>query len=802
VDALIQDLRYAARTLLKSPGFTLLAFLTLALGIGVSVAIFSVVDRVLLRPLPFPDSQRLVAVCETHPSVAGFCIASPPDVEDWARSSHTLASVGLGRNWPFTARRGAGTEGVEGGLATPGLFGTLRLTPALGRFIRPEDLGPGAAPVVVLSDALWRAWYGADRGVIGRALVLDGKSYQIIGVLRPGDEVPQLEDARLWVPLPFDPRDEENRKWRGFSVIGRLAAGVTPDAAAAELGTIQRDLGARYPQTNRGWGVRVEPLLDNLVGPVRPTLLVFMGAVAILLLVACANVANLLVARGASREREFAVRSALGAGPVRLFRLIATESVVMALLGGAGGLLVGRWAMDALLPLMPGRLPRLDGVALDARVVLFALVLTVLAGVLAGLAPALRAARLDLAAAIKEGHQPVAWRKALGLRGGLVVAEVAMAFVLATGAGLLARSFASLLEWKPGFDQANLLTFWTFASDGKYRDHQSVTAVFERLGAELRSIPGVASVGMTSSGPLFGGRETDEFLIEGANAGVLREPVVARWYDMDAAYFPTLGVALRRGRWFIGADREGARPVALINEAMARRYFAGTDPVGRRLRMKNATAPMEIVGVVADIPPFLPGTPAQPEVYWPYQQSPRWASYFVLRTSGDPAAIVKVAESRLHGVDPDMNASSVATLEDRVGLQLRRPRFNLLLIGVFAAFALTLTVVGVYGVIAASVTSRVREIGVRVALGASSRQVLAMVMREGMLLTGLGVAIGLVAGFWLTRFAANLLYGVAPGDLLTRAGVVFMLGLAAALACYLPARRATKVDPLVALRSE
>jgi predicted permease len=802
MDSLIHDVRYALRALARSPGFALLSVLTLALGIGVSVAIFSVVDRVLLRPLPFPDSRRLVALCETHPSVEGFCIASPPDVEDFARASRTLTAIGLGRDWPFTARRGSAAEGVEGGLATPGLFQTLQLAPALGRLLRPEDMGPGAHRVVVLSDALWRSWYGGDRQVIGRSLTLDGETYEIVGVLPPGVEIPRLEDSKLWVPLPFDPRDEENRKWRGFAVVGRLASGATPASAASELGAIQRDLGARYPETNRDWGVRVEPLLDQMVGPVRPTLLVFMGAVGILLLVACANVANLLVARGVSREREFALRSALGAAPGRLFRLIATESVVLALAGGAAGLVVARWATDVLLPLMPGRLPRVGAVALDARVLGFALLLTVATGVVAGLAPAARAARLDLAAAIKEGHQPVAWRRALGLRGGLVIAEVAMAFVLATGAGLLARSFAALLEWKPGFDQKSLLTFWTLASDGKYRDHASVTAVFERIDAELRTTPGVTSVGMASSGPLFGGRETDEFVLEGAEAGAAREPVVARWYDMDPGYFPTLGVAVRRGRLFTAADREGAPPVALINEAMARRYFAGADPVGRRLRLKNATTPLEIVGVVADIPPFLPGTPAQPEVYWPYAQSPRWASYFVLRTSGDPSAIVGAVQARLHAVDPDMDASSVATLEDRVGVQLRRPRFNLLLIGVFAAFALALTLVGVYGVVAASVAGRTREIGVRVALGATARQVLAMVLQEGMVLAGIGVFIGLVGAVWLTRFAANLLYGVTPGDVLTRVAVVILLGAAAALACWLPARRATRVDPLVALRSE
>ena len=802
MDALINDLRYALRTLARGPGFALLAVLTLALGIGVSVAIFSVVDRVLLRPLPFPDSQRLVAVCETHPSVEGFCIASPPDVEDFAARTRTLSSIGLGREEPFTARRGAESEGVNGGWATPGLFRTLRMTPALGRFFGPEDMGPNGAPVAVLSDALWRSWYGADPGILGRSVILDGQSYQIVGVMRPGDEVPRLEDARIWTPLPFDPRNEERRKWRGFYVIGRLAAGATPATAAAELSGIERDLGVQYPETNRDWSVRVEPLLDQIVGPVRPTLLVFLGAVAILLLVACANVANLLVARGASREREFALRSALGAGPRRLFRLIATESVVMALVGGAAGLVVARWAIDGLLPLIPGGLPRLEAAALDARVLVFALALTVATGILAGLAPATRAARLDLAAAIKEGHQPVAWRKALGLRGGLVVAEVAMAFVLATGAGLLARSFATLLRWQPGFDQTHVLTFWTLASNGKYTDRAGIINVFERIRAELRTLPGVTSVGMASSGPLFGGRETGEFAIEGAGVAAGQGPMVARWYDMDPWYFPTLGVALKHGRYFTDADREGAPPVAIINETMARRYFAGADPVGRRVRDKDYGHVMEIVGVVADIPAFLPGTPPQPEIYWPFAQRVRGASFFVLRTSGDPSALAKAAAARVKAVDPDMEASSIATLQERVDRQLRRPRFNLLLIGVFAAFALGLTVVGVYGVVAASVAGRTREIGVRVALGASARQVLGMVVREGMVLVTAGVGIGLVAAIWLTRFAARMLYGVTPGDAWTRVVVVALVVVAALLACFVPARRATKVDPLVALRAE
>ena len=800
--SLIADLRFALRQLARRPGFTVIAVLTLALGTGASTAIFGIVDRVLLRPLPFPDSRRLVALCETHPSIEGFCVASPPNVEDWARESRTLVSVGLGRSWPFTMQvEAGGAEGVSGGLATPGLFRTLQIAPALGRLLGPEDLTPSGRHVAILSDELWRARYGGDRGVIGRSLVLDGEPYEIVGVLAPRTAVPSLDFVRVWVPLPFDPRDEENRRWRGFVTIGRLAPGVPVATAMAELGGIQRALGERYPATNRGWGVGVEPLLDHVVGGVRPTLLVFMGAVAILLLVACANVANLLVARGQSREREFAVRAALGARPARMFRLIATESVLLALVGGVAGVLVASWGTDVLLALMPGSLPRVHDAGVDARVLAFAVLLTGVTGLLSGFGPAWRASRLDLAGAMAQGRQPAGWRSVLGLRGGLVVAEVAMAFVLAIGAGLLTRGFAGLLRWEPGFEQAHLLTFWTYASQGKYPDAPRVAALFERIAGAMRTIPSVTSVGMTSSGPLFGGEETGEFAIDGVPADPAA-PVVARRYDMSPDYFRTLGLPMRRGRPLADADRAGAPRVALINEAMARRFFAGRDPVGQRVRMKNYPEPIEVVGVVADIPPFVPGTPAPPEIYWPYQQSPRWASYFVLRTSGDPAAIARTVEARLAEIDPDMSPANVATMRSLVAVQLKRPRFNMLLIGVFAALALTLTVVGVYSVVAASVTARTREIGVRVALGATAGRVQRMVMREGMGLAGAGLLIGLAAAAGLSRFATSLLYGVRPTDAVTYAGVALILAGATALACFVPARRASRVDPMEALRTD
>jgi predicted permease len=799
--SIVSDLRFALRRLLRRPGFTTLAVATLALGTGASAAMYGIVDRVLLRPLPFPASGRLVALCETNPSLEGFCVASPPDVEDWSREVRSFASIGLGRSWPFTMRRPDGSEGISGGLATPGLFRTLQVEPLIGRLLTDDDLAAGGRHVAVLSHEMWTTRFGSDRQVLGRTIVLDGASYRVVGVLALGTEVPHLGSVKVWVPLPFDPRDEENRRWRGFVTVGRLAGGASVASAGSELRTLQQRLAERHPETNRGWSARVEPLLDNVVGPVRSTLLVFLGAVALLLLVACTNVANLLVARGAERERELAVRAAVGARPAALFRLVAVESLLLAIVGGVAGAFVAMWVADALLALMPGGLPRIHGIAFDARTLGGATVLTLVAGLVAGFAPAWRGARLDLAEVMKAGHQPAAWRRTLGLRGGLVAVQVALAVVLAVGGGLLARSYASLLRWEPGFDRSHLLTFWTFASSDKYPDHPRITALFERIEQELRALPGVSDVGMTSSGPLFGGEEPGEFLREGA-ADDARSVMTARWYDMSPTYFRALGLPLRRGRLFTEADRSGAPPVALINEAMARRYFAGSDPVGRLIRQRNNNAPLQIVGVVADVAPFVPGEAVRPEVYWPFAQSPRWASHFVLRTSGDPALLARVVEARLTAVDPDMRPSGVMTMEERVDAELARPRFYMLLIGTFALLALGLTIVGVYGVIAASVAGRTREIGVRIALGADAARVRGMVLKEGLVLTGIGLAIGLVTAAGVSRLAAGLLNGVRATDPVTYAATAVVVTSAAVLACLVPARRATRVHPMEALRSD
>jgi len=800
MSGLLTDLRFVIRQLLRRPGFAALAIATLALGTGASAAMFGIVDRVLLRPLPFPDAGRLVQLCETNESLRGFCVASPPNAADWASQSRSLASVGQGRQWPFKLDVAGVKEGVDGGLAEPGLFGTLGVTPLLGRLIVPGDLAVGNRHVVVLSHALWITRFGGDSAALGRFLSLDGEPYQVIGVLRPGLEVPHLERAALWVPLPFDPRDEENRRWRGFTTIGRLADHITPAAAERELVDLQARLAERYPATNRGWSARIVPLLDSLVGPVRTVLLAFVGAVALLLLAACANVASLLVARGVARERELVVRAAVGARPGALFRLLAVESMVLALLGGGAGLLLATWTAGGLLALMPGGLPRIEHVTLDTRTLAIAVLLTAVAGLLAGVAPALRAARLNLGESMRAGHQAEAWRRVLGLRGGLVAGQVMIAVVLAVGAGLLGRSYLAQLAWKPGFDRDHLLVFWSFASSGRYPDQARVSALFVGVEQSLRTLPGVTAVGMASNVPLFGGEETGEFVRAGGDPA--QQPMAARWYDMSPSYFPALGVPLKRGRLLREDDGPGAPGVALINEAMARRYFSGSDPVGQRLSYRDRPEPMEIVGVVGDVSPFRPGEAAAPEVYWPYRQVPRWASSFVVRTRGDPRLLARAVAERMAEIDPELRPTQVQTMEELVARGVARPRFQMLLIGVFATLALALSLVGVYGVVAASVAARTREFGVRLAIGAAPRQLLTMVLREGALLTGVGLLAGTLVAAGLSRLVAALTPGVRSTDPLTYAAIVVLVGVAAQLACVAPAVRATRVHPMDTLRAD
>jgi putative ABC transport system permease protein len=796
-----QDLRYAVRNVARSPGFSVVAVLTLALGIGANTAIFSVVDGILLRPLPFPDSERLVALCETNPSIAAFCIGSPPNVEDWDEQAQAIEDFGLGRQWSFVIRGNDGAEGVRGGIATPGMFDVLRLTPAVGRLLQRSDLEPGNNHVVVLSHSMWQTRFGADPTVIGQPIVLDGESYQVVGVLAAGAEVPRLEGVELWAPLHFHPREARQRSWRGFIVFGRLAPAATLDGAREEMALIAERLGAAYPETNEGWGITVMPLRDRIVGSVRPTLLVFLAAVGFVLLIGCANVANLLLVRGASRRKELALRAALGAARTRLVRLLLSEALVLSLIGGVAGVLLSLVAVKAFVSLAPAGIPRLDEVGVDGRVLVFALFLSVATTVVFGLIPALHATTVDLNQALKEGDRSAAGRSRLGMRGVLVVSEVALALMLLIGAGLLTRSFAGLLDWDPGFDRENLLTAWLLTASPRFPTGLDVVALHTQAAEEVASLPAVLSVGKTSAGPLFGGLETDEFVIGGRPEPEPGERPVARWYDVGPNYFSTLGVPLLEGRLFTTDDVREAPQVAIVNKALVDRYWQDEDPLGGQVSVQERGA-MTIVGVVGNVAPFRTGEPASPEIYWPQTQSPRLATYLVIRTAADPASLIRPIRDRLRSLDPDMQVSGFNTMEGHIGRQLVRPKFNMLLVGIFAAVALILASIGIYGVVSYSVATRTREMGIRLALGARSIDIVKSVVSQGMGPAMLGIVVGLMGAFGLTRLLTSMLVGVEPTDGLTFFSVPILLGLVAAAACYVPANRATRVEASVTLREE
>ena len=789
------DLRYVLRALSKSPSFTAAAVTTLALSIGATTAIFSAVNGILLRPLPFPAADRLVVICERHPSVAAFCVGSPPNAADWASRSRTLGAVGIARDWPFVTRDERGGEAIDGGVATADFFRVLGMAPALGRLIAPDDEGSGR--VVVLGHALWQSRFGGDSGLVGRAITLDKEQYVVVGVLPADATVPELEWVQLWTPLPFDQRLEENREWRGFRVYGRLAAGATLRQAQDELDRIAHGLAEEHPETNRGWTVSVTSLQAHVVGSVQRALLVLLGAVGFVLLIGCANVANLLLARITHRGRELALRAALGAGRWTAARLILLESLTLAVLGGAAGFLLSLWGLEAFVQLAPAGIPRLGEVRVDGTVFGFAVAVSTLSSLLVGAAGLVQAARLNLSDTLR--GKDVGPGRRFGLRGALVVSEMALALVLLTGAGLLLKSFTRLASWNPGFETEHLTTAWLLAPEAKYPTGPQVADLFRRAVEEVGSLPGVVSAGAASAGPLFGGTETGELRIVGRDAAA-EPPATARWFDVDPNYFATLGVPLLRGRAFTASDVTGAPEVAMVNAALARRYWPGQDPIGQQVAMYDRT--MTVVGVVADVTPVRSDEPPAPEIYWPNRQVPRWATFVILRTSSDPTSLANAAHRRLQELDPDLSISGFQPLTAQFARVLVYPRFVTLLMTTFAGIALILAAVGAYGVIAYSVERRTREIGIEMALGAARGHVLRAVIGQGMVLVLAGVAIGVVGSLAITPVLRGLLAGVEPGDPLTLAGVGAVLALTGLVASFLPARRASGVSVMEALRTE
>ncbi len=801
--ALLFELRCAARALVRSPGFTAAALLTFALGIGANTAVFSFVQAILLRPLPFAQPERLVVLYETHRDKdRGMRTAAPRNLEDWRRMSRTIEEFGAWRDWRFTLKTDEGSEGVPAGIASPELFRALRVEVAVGRTFYPDEDRPGRNRVVLLSHAYWQRRFGGDAKIVGSTLRLDDALFSVVGVLPESFDSPSLGWIGVWAPQSVDPDLAVEGRWlRNRQVWARLRDGVTLEQARTEMATIAVQLEKEHAD-NRGWTVEVQPLHDAEVGSARPALLVFLGAVGFVLLIACVNVANLLLARGVTRQKETAIRLALGAGRMPLVRLFLAESVLLAVVGGAAGVLLAMWALDVFVALSPQGLPRLEQVHLDSGVLIFAMLLSLFTGVLCGLVPLVQSFRVNLSDALKEGGRSGPGRAGLRLRTVLVVSEIALAFVLLVGAGLLTRTFVNLQRMRLGFDPENVLTLQLFPGTTKYPEARHIRAFYQRVTEELKAIPGVKSVGATSAGPLFGGRETIEFAVVGQPEPPSGQFPVARYHNISPGYFQTLGVPLLRGRDFNERDTDAAPKVVIINKMMAERFWPGGSPLGQRIRLAESGDTYEIVGVVGDVQRLRMDARVEPEIYWTYLQNVRWASYFLLRTDSDPAKLISIVRSRLAALDPDQIVSSISIVDTLIARSLRAPRFNMLLVVCFAGVAVLLAAVGIYGVLAYAVTQRTHEIGVRMALGARRRDIFGLVLRQGMRLAALGVVLGAIGGLLVTQGLRALLFGVGAGDATTFAGVALLLAAVTLLACYVPARRAMRVEPVIALRYE
>jgi putative ABC transport system permease protein len=806
---LFGDLRFAARTLRKSPGFTAVALVTLALGIGANTAIFSVVDAVLLRPLSYPGAPRLVRVYQTLPSRNIFNNGvSFPNYEDWAARVRAFDGLAAIRLHSFTMT-GRGEPSLRtAGTVTSNLFALLGARALYGRGLAGTDDAPGAAPVAVLGEALWRERFGGDPAVVGRTVDLDERPFTIVGIMPASFQTPPVyPPAELWTPIAQDPVFADLRQRRGghyLTIVGRLKEGATAASARAELAAISGTLALEYPKDNEGWGVRVVALAESLVAGVRTALLVLLGAVGLVFLIACANVANLLLVRAGARSREVAIRTALGAGRGRLVRQLLTECLLLGLTGGALGVALAAAAVQALRSRLPADLPRAGDIAIDARVLLFSLAASLLAAAVFGLAPALQASGANLSDALREGSSGAGESGGKKrLRDLLVVLETAFSFVLLAGAGLLGKSFLRLQEVRLGFDPGHVLVAGMSLPRSQYAEPEQWRAFYTSLVERLKSRPGVSGVAAALPLPLYGGGLNFPFQIEGRPPEAREPEPTANYTAATPDYFRVLGIPVLRGRGLAAQDSELSPKVCVVSAAFARRHFPDEDAIGRRLVFGfQKSFSREIVGVVADVKRDGPGAESRPEMYVPFTQEPWWAAYVAVRTPGDPMALASMLRAEVGALLPTLPVEGVQPYAQVVHDTVAQPRFRTTLIGVFAAAALLLAVVGIYGVLSYGVARRTREVGIRIALGADRGSVLGLVFRQGLALTGAGLAIGLVGALLLTRYLSSLLFDVGRFDPVTYAAVALTLLASAALACGIPARRAMRVDPVVALRHE
>jgi putative ABC transport system permease protein len=805
VDTFWQDVKYGVRKLAKSPGFTAVALVALALGIGANTAIFSVVNAVLLRPLAYPEPDRLVILWEQATKMETS--VAYPNFIDWHDRQTSFERFAGFRRESFNLTGSGEPERLQGRMVSADFFPLFGVPLDRGRDLTPADDQPGAEPVVILSYDYWQRRFGGDASVVGHQLTLNDRVFTVVGI--SGKDFRFGSGADVFAPLGlWADRYKERGSHPGLYIVGRLKPGVSFEQARADLDAIMVALGEMYPKTNADRRTHMESLYDNTVGDVRLSLYVLLGAVGFVLLIACANVANLLLARAATRQREFALRSALGAGRIRIVRQLLTESLLLSLGGGVLGLLLAIWGTDVMVAILPDGVPRLESVGVDTRVLVFTFALAVLTGTVFGLAPALASSRPDVNDVLKEGDRGSTGGRHR-LRSALVISEVGLALVLLVGAGLMIRSILGLEQARLGFDSEQLLTM-KLAMTVTPENAEKARGFVEQLEARLRAIPGVESAALSNGLPFAGAAENSFFLDKddmnqpnGEKMGVM--------YITTPGYRDALGLTLLRGRYFTDADRADTARVAIVDESFVEKYFDGADPIGKTLYDGSDATPAEIVGVVGHVKHYgIDGdAPVDPQVYVPISQMSDKAMGFVgrdlnvlVRSPLDPTSLTPAVRDQIRSLDANQPIFNVRTMDRAVESSLAGRRFSMLLLSIFGGLALLLAGVGIYGVMAYSMAQRTHEVGIRMALGARGRDVLWMVVRQGMVLAGIGVGAGVVAALGLTRVMGSLLYGVSAADPPTFAGVAVLLGAVALLACLLPALRATRVDPIRALRHD
>ncbi len=807
----VKDVRYGVRVLWKSPGFTAVAVLAVALGVAANTAIFSVINAVLLAPLPYKEPARLVELWERNDAHdAHQNTLSPANLIDWKEQTDVFEDVAAFYDSRANVTGGAEPYEVVVHYATPNLFSVLGVEPIKGRGFTAEDAAPGAARAVVLSHGLWQRRFGGDPGVVGKTFNLGGAPATVVGVM-PARFQWFVRRRSLTAAPPemwsaFALGDQyRKRQGRFMSAVARLKPGVTRERAEMALNHLAARLEEQYPDFNKGWGAEVVSLRDQFAGPIKPYLVVLLGAVGFVLLIACANVANLLLARGASRRKEIAIRAALGAGRWRVVRQLLTESLLLALLGGALGLMLAWWGVELLVAMSPRDVLDLGGVGLNLPVLGFTLAVSLLTGVVFGVVPAFESSRVSTSESLKEGAKgTTAGRRGGRLRGAFVVAEIALALILLVGAGLMLKSFARLRSVDPGFEPANLLTMRVSLPFRKYKEDEQVIAFCRQAAERLAALPGVTAVGAVNYLPFAGPGAATNFKVVGRPDPLPGEDLETDVRVTDENYFRAMGIPLLRGRTYTAQESTQMRSVAVVNQSFADKYFPGEDPLGRRVvvNMKDEPEPTEIVGVVGDIKLHSLDEEPQPTVYWPHAELVYSDMTFVVRAKDDPEALGAAARAAIQSIDPDQPVADLRPMTRLLAESVARARFSATLLGAFAAVALVLAGVGIYGVMSYAVAQRTHEIGVRVALGAQTADVLRLVVGHGMALAGAGLAAGLLGAFALTRLLSSLLFRVSATDPATYAALTGFLLLVALLACLVPARRATKVDPMVALRYE